>query len=103
MGLIAKNSGSDLWQNLKNCVMSAIIQYVYVKGTIIRKMSCYCGYILCVTTILKITNYCCNSPLPCNYLILGFHVTSEKTKTKILCFQVKVIVKHISAGLSSTR
>ena len=28
MGLIAKNSGSDLWQNLKNCVMSAIIQYV---------------------------------------------------------------------------
>ena len=101
MGLIAKNSGSDLWQNLKNCVMSAII---HVKGTIIRKMSCYCGYIICVTTILKITNYCCNSPLPCNYLILGFHLTSEKTKTKILCFQVKVIFKHTSfTGLSSTR
>ena len=75
---------------------------MYVKGTIIRKMSCYCGYILCVTTILKMTNYCCNSPLPCNYLILGFHVTTEKTKTKILCFQVKVIFKHTSTGLSST-
>ena len=51
MGLIAKKTGSDLWQNLKNCPMSAIIQYV--KGTMIRKMSCYCGYILGVTTILK--------------------------------------------------
>lgn len=51
MGLIAKNSRSDLWQNLKNCVMTAIIEYV--KGTMIRKMSCYCGYMLCATTILK--------------------------------------------------
>ena len=85
MGLIAKNSGSHLWQNLKNCVMSGMIHYV--KGTIIRKMSCYCGYILCVTTILKIMNYCCNSPLPCNYLILGFHVTSEKLKLKFYVFR----------------
>ena len=27
----------------------------------------------------------------------------RKTETKILCFQVKVIFKHTSAGLSSTR
>ena len=33
--------------------------------------------------------------------ILGFHVTSEKTKSKIFSFylyQVKVIFKHISVG-----
>ena len=82
----SENSGSGLWPNLKNCFMSAIIEYV--NGTIIRKTSCYCGYILCVTTILKIMNYqCCNSPLPCNYLILGFHVTSEKLKLKFYVFR----------------
>ena len=31
--------------------MTAIIEYV--KGTMMRKMSCYCGYMLCATTILK--------------------------------------------------
>ena len=38
--------------------------------------------------------------------ILGFHVTSEKTKIKnfeFLPLSVKVIVKHISVGLSSAR
>ena len=41
---------------------------------------------------------------------LGFHVTSEKTKMKLklkilsfYLYQVKVIFKQISAGLSSAR
>ena len=39
-------------------------------------------------------------------VILGFHVTSEKLKLKILSFylyQVKAIFNHISVGLFSAR
>ena len=49
MGLITKNSGSDLWQNLKNCVMSAIIQYVcqgnnYQENVMLLRLYTMCHY-----------------------------------------------------------